>query len=197
MSSLTLASSRRLPLGDILQRLAVMSPCHLVAIDVVVRDVWQRCSGPSDPPRRRELQPVARPPARVGGGPAVRTTTGADAAAVEDFRQKLERIVRSGLFRAAVAAAGKKQDVDSSTCAPQMREGDIVVTRVVHHYSLGRVKTDGKTQTPIEVQSGRSDALSRARALAGADHRVFLYNKTGSGVCIQINGHEMSDDRTT
>jgi hypothetical protein len=106
MSALTLASSRRLPLGDILQRLAVMSPCHLLAIDVVVRDVWQRCMSESAPPRRRELRTTGAPPAPRAG---CRTTViSADARAVTDCRQKLERITRSGLFGAAVAAAEKK-----------------------------------------------------------------------------------------
>jgi hypothetical protein len=60
-----------------------------------------------------------------------------------------------------------------------MREGDIVVTRVVRHYSLGRVTADGQTQTPIESLSGRAAALSRACLLAGADHRVFILDNPG------------------
>ena len=60
-----------------------------------------------------------------------------------------------------------------------MREGDIVVTRVAHHYALGRVNADRHTQTPIEALNHRADALSRACVLAGEDHRVFLYELGG------------------
>jgi hypothetical protein len=96
MASLTLASSRRLPLGDILQRLAGLAPCHLAAIDVVVQDVWEPCTCQRAPPRHG-LPPVSkhRP------GPA-------DAATLEDCRQTRARIVRSELFRAAVTA----RDID-------------------------------------------------------------------------------------
>jgi hypothetical protein len=80
---------------------------------------------------------------------------------------------------------------------PQMREGDIVVTRVGWHYSLGRVKPDGETQTPIEVRSGRSEAPSWAGVLASRDHEVFIYEKAGSDVGTRINGHDMADDPTT
>jgi hypothetical protein len=62
-----------------------------------------------------------------------------------------------------------------------IREGDIIVTRVVHHYALGRVNADHQTQTPIETQNLRADALCRACLLAGADHRVFLYDLAGPG----------------
>jgi hypothetical protein len=60
------------------------------------------------------------------------------------------------------------------TNGQEMREGDIVVTRVARHYSLGRVKADGQTQTPIESLKGRSAALRRACFLAGAGRRVFI-----------------------
>jgi hypothetical protein len=119
MSPLTLASSRRLPLGDILQRLAGLAPCHLAAIDVVVRDVWEQCT-PSSAPRRHGLRPVARPFDRVDGAPAVRTDTRAvDAAALEDCRQTLERIVRSELFRAAVTAAEQDRTETWPTTSPK------------------------------------------------------------------------------
>ena len=60
-----------------------------------------------------------------------------------------------------------------------MREGDIVVTSVAHHYVLGRVTADRHTQAPIEAQAHRADALSRACLLAGANHRVFLVDDAG------------------
>jgi hypothetical protein len=61
-----------------------------------------------------------------------------------------------------------------------MREGDIVVTRVARHFAIGRVNADNQTQTPIETQNFRSDALGRACRLAGPDHQVFLYDLAGS-----------------
>jgi len=61
-----------------------------------------------------------------------------------------------------------------------MLEGDIVVTRVGRHYSVGRLMADGQTQAPIESLNGRSEALARACLLAGADHRVFILEKPGS-----------------
>jgi hypothetical protein len=57
----------------------------------------------------------------------------------------------------------------------QMREGDIVVTRVGRHSSLGRLTTDSRTQMPIDSLPSRSAALSQACLHAGADHRVFIW----------------------
>jgi hypothetical protein len=68
-----------------------------------------------------------------------------------------------------------------------MREGDIVVTRVGRHYALGRVKADGETQTSIEQQTHRTDAISRACVLAGADHRVFIVEGSGSRVSSEFD----------
>jgi hypothetical protein len=99
-------TGEKLPLGDMLQRLAGERPNDLKTIEVWVRDIWHR---------------------------------------------------------------------RTSTRAPQMLEGDIVVTQVSHHYSLGRVKADGETQTPIESLKGRSEALSRACLLAGTEHHVFVW----------------------
>jgi hypothetical protein len=74
-----------------------------------------------------------------------------------------------------------------------MREGDIVVTRVGQHYAIGRLKADGATQISIEQQTLRVDALKRACQLAGANHQVFILEKTGSAAsslvdCAQIKG---------
>jgi hypothetical protein len=76
---------------------------------------------------------------------------------------------------------------------PGLREGDIVVTRVARHYALGRVNAYRYTQTPIETQNLRADALSSACVLAGGKHQVFLYDiagPAGAGVrvdCAQIS----------
>jgi hypothetical protein len=90
-----------------------------------------------------------------------------------------------------------KPDHDQDRCLPLMREGDIVVTRVARHYALGRVQSDRSTQTPVEAQERRSDALGRACVLAGADHQVFLYDNAGNSACILINCQENPDDATT
>jgi hypothetical protein len=74
-----------------------------------------------------------------------------------------------------------------------MREGDIVVSRVAHHYALGRVTGDLETQTPIETHNSRAEALKRACALAGADHRVFFYKLAGPCSCVQIACPESAD----
>ena len=68
-----------------------------------------------------------------------------------------------------------------------MLEGDIVVTRVARHDALGRMTADLHTQTPVDTQNTRSDAVALACLLAGADHRVFLYELAGAGQCVQIN----------
>ena len=68
-----------------------------------------------------------------------------------------------------------------------MRDGDIVVTRVGNHYSLGRLTADGKTQTPLEQQTHRPHALRRACLLAGADHQVFILEKSGSAAFGQFD----------
>jgi hypothetical protein len=78
---------------------------------------------------------------------------------------------------------------------PKMREGDIVVTRVAHHYAVGRINADQQTQTHVEAQDHRSDALSRACGLAGADHCVFLHELAGPGLYIQINCSDNFDPK--
>jgi hypothetical protein len=74
-----------------------------------------------------------------------------------------------------------------------MRRGDIVVTRVARHYALGRIGLDLKTQTAVETQNARSDALNRACVLAGTDHRVFLCELAASSNLVQISCSEGFD----
>jgi hypothetical protein len=75
--------------------------------------------------------------------------------------------------------------------SPKTVEGDIVVTRVAHHYALGRVTADGRTQTSVGAVNDRSGALHRACILAGDDHRVFLCELAGpGGVWVQIDCDE-------
>jgi hypothetical protein len=56
-----------------------------------------------------------------------------------------------------------------------MLEGDILVTAVGKHYALGRLKADRNTQEHLGWQLDRTEAVKQACALAGANHRVFLY----------------------
>ena len=58
-------------------------------------------------------------------------------------------------------------------------KGDIVVTAVGNHYAIGRLKANGKTQKFLGWQQNRAEALKQACALAGVNHRVFLYPKAG------------------
>jgi hypothetical protein len=81
----------------------------------------------------------------------------------------------------------KQDDTGFLTRVPRMLEGDIVVTRVARHYALGRMTADLRTQAPVDTQNARSDALRMACLLAGADHRVFLYELAGGGNSVRIN----------
>jgi hypothetical protein len=81
----------------------------------------------------------------------------------------------------------EQDDAGSLTRVPGILEGDIVVTRVARHYAIGRMTADLRTEKPVDTQNTRSDALSMANLLAGADHRVFLYELAGAGNCVQIN----------
>jgi hypothetical protein len=81
----------------------------------------------------------------------------------------------------------RQDDTGFLTRVPRMLEGDIVVTRVARHYALGRMTADLLTQAPVDTQNARSDALRMACLLAGADHRVFLYELAGGGHSVQIN----------
>ena len=84
----------------------------------------------------------------------------------------------------------KGSDPEPSTSAPGMLEGDIAVTRVARHYSVGRVNADRQTQTPIETHGSCADALSRAFALAGPDHQVFLSDHSGTIAYTPVNPGE-------
>ena len=81
---------------------------------------------------------------------------------------------------AAQPRSGQRGRVSLATNGQEVREGDIVVTRVARHYSLGRLRADGQTQTPIESLNDRSTALRRACFLAGTSHRVFVWERAGN-----------------
>ena len=81
----------------------------------------------------------------------------------------------------------EQDDTGSLTRVPRMLDGDIVVTRVARHYALGRITADLRTQTPVDTQNARADALDMAYLLAGREHRVFLCELAGAANCVQIN----------
>jgi hypothetical protein len=92
--------------------------------------------------------------------------------------------------------------IDNSDRSPDLRQivaGDVVVTPVAHHYALGRVNANHRTQTPIEAQDHLSDALSRACELvAGTAHRVFAYENAGPGSSrSQVNCRTISGNPRT
>jgi hypothetical protein len=59
------------------------------------------------------------------------------------------------------------------------REGDIIITAVGGRYAIGRLKADRETQESLGSQENRAKALQQACALAGANHRVFMYPTAG------------------
>ena len=65
-------------------------------------------------------------------------------------------------------------------------EGDMVVTAVAGQYAIGRMTAGGDTQESIGSQPKLAEALERACALAGANHRVFLYPSTGAPVYVRF-----------
>jgi hypothetical protein len=161
MSSLTLASSRRPSLGDILPTGRRHVPRHPLAIDVVVRDVWQRCSHPNAPSSRRELGPVVRSLTdRTGAEAASAAVNSADARAVTDCRQKIERNTRSGLVVAAVAAAETKPNLigDEVRKIGPSCDGDMTEAKRRRH---------GEERDPRGTASERGSGTSRLPPVGG------------------------------
>ena len=68
-----------------------------------------------------------------------------------------------------------------------MFTGDIVVTAVARHYAISRMRADGETQEYLGVGENRAKALELACALAGAEHRVFLYASAGTSVYVPFD----------
>jgi hypothetical protein len=73
-----------------------------------------------------------------------------------------------------------------------MLEGDILVTAVGEHYAIGRLKADRDTQEHLGWQLDRTEAVKRACALAGANHRVFLYASAGASDYLPFDCAEVS-----
>jgi hypothetical protein len=62
---------------------------------------------------------------------------------------------------------------------------------VASHYAIGRMAADGTTQEFLGSQQNRAEALKRACALAGANHRVFLYPSAGSSESLPFDCAEV------
>ena len=67
------------------------------------------------------------------------------------------------------------------------RAGDIIVTAVSNHYSIGQITTDGSTQQYLASEKDRADALTRASQLAGAAHRIFLWTPAGASSFVRVD----------
>lgn len=83
---------------------------------------------------------------------------------------------------------------ERGTGVPTVREGDIVITRVAHHYSLGRVSADNQTQTSLESHDHRAEAIRRACAVAGADQQVFIYEEAESSARVLVYCETLAGD---
>ena len=68
-------------------------------------------------------------------------------------------------------------------------EGDIIVTAVAGHYAIGRMTADGNTHELLRTRQNRAEALTKACALAGAEHRVFLYGNAGTSHYLPFDCH--------
>ena len=99
----------------------------------------------------------------------------------------------NGHFQRAIPAPGSTNGhVGRSHRDRTMLEGDILVTAVGEHYALGRLKADRDTQEHLGWQLDRTKAVKQACALAGANHRVFLYESAGTADYLPFDCAEVS-----
>ena len=59
-------------------------------------------------------------------------------------------------------------------------------------FPLGRLKADRDTQEHLGWQLDRAEAVKQACALAGANHRVFLYANAGTPYYLPFDCAEVS-----
>jgi hypothetical protein len=74
----------------------------------------------------------------------------------------------------------QNEAVKKRTDRGRPRQGDIIVTDVGGHYAISRLNEDRETQEYVGSQQDRAEGLATACGLAGATHRVFLYQSTGA-----------------
>jgi hypothetical protein len=72
-----------------------------------------------------------------------------------------------------------KTPVKAAAKDKSFRKGDVIVTAVAHHYSIGRIQADRHTQEHLGSEKNRALALTRACQFATGFHRVFLYHSAG------------------
>jgi hypothetical protein len=74
--------------------------------------------------------------------------------------------------------------------------GDIVVTKVAHHYQVIRVMLQGEPSVSVRVVDREADALTLACRLIRARQRVFLYALGSKPKHILIDcAHRFWEDR--
>ena len=71
--------------------------------------------------------------------------------------------------------------------ARQPESGDVVVTKVVHHYHIGRLREDGEAVTAIVMADDRAEGLALARDAVTGRQRVFLYDRAGTRDFVEID----------
>jgi hypothetical protein len=91
----------------------------------------------------------------------------------------------------------KEIHVGRPTVDRNMLEGDIMVTAVGAHFAIGRLKADRETQEPLGWRRNRDEALKQACALAGANHRVFLWARASHTTYVPFDCTEVSKLATT
>ena len=72
-------------------------------------------------------------------------------------------------------------------------EGDIMVTAIGEHFTIGRLKADRGAQELLGTQRDRTAALRQACALAGPDHRVFLYTSASQRSYLPFDCSEVQE----
>ena len=72
-----------------------------------------------------------------------------------------------------------KTPVDRRPKNQGFRQGDIIVTAVAHHYSIGRIQSDGRTQKHLASEKSQTLALVLACKFGSGTHRVFLFKSPG------------------
>jgi hypothetical protein len=99
----------------------------------------------------------------------------------------------NGHFQRPIPAPGSTNGhVGRSHRDRTMLEGDILVTAVGEHYAIGRLKADHDTQESLGWQLDRTEAVKQACALAGANHRVFLYASAGTSYYLPFDCADVS-----
>jgi hypothetical protein len=74
--------------------------------------------------------------------------------------------------------------------AEGFRPGDVIVTAVARHYSIGRIQLGG-IQEYLSSTTDRGAAVKLACDLAGGTHRVFLAKDPGQSTLRMVDCEEL------